>query len=129
MTITETKPATVGSKKAAELQVVNNKILISATKRTKFSQVAAGVCPHDGAPLLEPVRTKGVGFKAVCSQCGHTWYLNKKIKTCGCLTCKGAKRNSTERKIANRIENQSLQKVGGPLWTRTRDPSLIRTVL
>jgi hypothetical protein len=33
----------------------------------------------------------------------------------------------TERKIANRIENQSLQKAGGPLWTRTRDPSLIRT--
>jgi protein-arginine kinase activator protein McsA len=124
-----TKLTTVGSKKAIEPAVLNNEILLPATKRTKFSQVASGVCPHDGASLLEPVRTKGVGFKAVCSQCGHTWYLNKKIKTCGCLTCKGAKRNSTERKIANRIENQSLLKAGGPLWTRTRDPSLIRTVL
>jgi protein-arginine kinase activator protein McsA len=124
-----TKLETVGSKKAVVLQAVNAVTSQQPEKRSKFQMVAAGVCPHDGASLLEPVRTKGVGFKAVCSQCGHTWYLNKKIKTCGCLTCKGAKRNSTERKIANRIKNQSLQKAGGPLWTRTRDPSLIRTVL
>jgi len=109
-----TKLTTVGPKKAAELQVVNAVISQQPEKRTKFQIVAAGVCPHDEASLLEPVRTKGVGFKAVCSQCGHTWYLNKKIKTCGCLTCKGAKRNATEHKIANRIENLSDKKDGGP---------------
>jgi site-specific recombinase XerD len=124
-----TKLATVGSKNAAELRVVNAVVSQQPEKRTKFQMVAAGVCPHDGASLLEPVQTKGVGFKAVCSQCGHTWYLNKKIKTCGCLTCRGAKRNATEYVIIHRKENQSdksYKKAGGPLWTRTRDPSLIR---
>jgi protein-arginine kinase activator protein McsA len=124
-----TKLTTVEPKKAAELQVVNAVISQQPEKRTKFQMVTAGVCPHDRASLLAPVQTKGVGFKAVCSQCGHTWYSNKKIKTCGCLTCRGAKRSSAERKIANRIDNQSIEKAGGPLWTRTRDPSLIRTVL
>jgi protein-arginine kinase activator protein McsA len=124
-----TKLETVGSKKAIEPNIVNSELLLSTTKRTKFDQVAAGVCPHDDSSLLEPVRTKGVGFKAVCSQCGHTWYLNKKIKTCGCLTCRGTKRNTAERRITQRIESQSAKNSGGPFWTRTRDPSLIRTVL
>jgi hypothetical protein len=104
-------------------------ILPSTTKRSNFDLVAAGVCPHDNARLGDEIRGSGVGVTRVCESCGHKWYLNRKIRTCKCLTCSGARRNTTERKIANRIENQSVEKAGGPLWTRTRDPSLIRTVL
>jgi hypothetical protein len=129
MNITEMKPKIVGSKKAIEPAVLNGEILPSTTKRSNFDLVAAGVCPHDNARLGDEIRGSGVGVTRVCESCGHKWYLNRKIRTCKCLTCSGASRNTTERKIANRIENQSLQKAGGPLWTRTRDPSLIRTVL
>ena len=116
----------VGSKKAVEAFNSEATALERKVERTKFQKVAAGICPHDGAPLLEPVKTKGVGLKLVCSQCSHTWYINKKIKTCGCLTCRGTQRNSTERANSNRIEIQSAENNSGPFWTRTRDPSLIR---
>ena len=56
---------------------------------------------HDNAELLPAVKTKGVGFKRVCAEYGHTWYINKKIKTAGCLTCKGTRRRSLEHKMAN----------------------------
>jgi hypothetical protein len=128
MTITEIKPAIVGSKKAVEAQVVNVPILEETEKRTKYQQVTAGNCPHDQASLLEPVKTKGVGIKLTCSQCGHTWYINKKIKTCGCLTCKGTRRSSMERAITHRIERRTAENDGGPLWTRTTDPSLISSL-
>jgi hypothetical protein len=70
-----------------------------------------------------------IGITRTCESCGHIWYINRKIRMCKCLTYSGAKRSTTERKIAHRIENQSYQKTGGPFWIRTRDPSLIRTVL
>ena len=124
-----TKLTTVGSRKAAEPQILNGEILLTTTKRANFDQVAAGVCPHDKARLGDEIRGSGVGFSRTCESCGHTWYLNKKIRTCKCLTCSRSKRNTTERKIANRIENQSDKKVGGPFWARTRDLSLIRTAL
>ena len=117
------------SKKAAEPQRLNAESSESMAKRTNFQMVAAGVCLHDNASLLAPVKTKGVGLKAVCSQCGHTWYINKKIKTCGCLTCSGAKRKSMELVGTNRVGRNSFQKDGGPLWSRTTDLSLIRTAL
>jgi protein-arginine kinase activator protein McsA len=104
-------------------------IVQNTERRTKFQQVTGGVCPHDQALLLEPVKTKGIGIKLVCSQCGHTWYINKKIKTCGCLTCKGTRRSSLERDNTRRIMRRIPENDGGPLWTRTTDPSLIRTVL
>ena len=100
-------------------------ILLSATKRANFDLVAAGICPHDNAKLGDEIRGSGIGVTRVCETCGHTWYINKKIRTCKCLTCSGAKRNSTERKIANRIENQGAKNNGGPFWTRTRDLSLM----
>jgi hypothetical protein len=62
-----------------EPDVVNGEILPSTTKRANFDLVAAGVRPHDNAELLPPTRTTGTGEKAVCTQCGHTWYINKKI--------------------------------------------------
>ena len=129
MNKTETKLATLGSKKAAEQHSLNAVALTTTLKRTNFQMVAVGVCPHDEASLLEPVKTKGVGMKAVCSKCGHTWYINKKIKTYGCLTCKGTKRNSTERSISSRAGQSIAKKNGGPFWVRTRDLSLIRTAL
>ena len=129
MNKTKTKPTIIGSKKAAEPLVVNAVASKPEAQRTKFQMVAAGVCPHDEAPLLQPVKTKGVGLKLDCSQCGHTWYINKKIKTCGCLTCKGAKRRSTERSNAKRNVLSIAKNSGGPFWTRTRDLSLIRTAL
>ena len=121
--------ATIGSKKAVEEQVVNMPILEQKEERTKYQMVAAGECPHDAAPLSAPVKTKGVGLKCACSQCQHVWYINKKIKTCGCLTCKKERRSSLERANTPRIVRKTAEKDGGPFWTRTRDPSLIRTVL
>ena len=121
--------ATIGSKKAVEGQTKNTPILTMKEERTKYQTVAAGECPHDGASLLAPVKTKGVGVKYTCSQCQHTWYINKKIKTCGCLTCKKARRNALERATTPRIIRRMPGKDGGPFWTRTRDPSIIRTVL
>ena len=129
MTITETKLTTVGSKKAVEPNVLNGEILLSTTKSANFDLVAGGSCPHDGAKLGNEIRTNGIGVTRTCEICCHTWYLNKKIRTCKCLTCYGAKRNSAERKIDNRIENQCDKKASGPFWARTRDLSLIRTAL
>jgi len=62
----------IKSKKAAEPQRLNAESSESMVKRTNFQMVAGGVCLHDNASLLEPVKTKGVGMKAVCSKCGHT---------------------------------------------------------
>jgi hypothetical protein len=107
---------------------VNAITLEQTEKRTKFQQVARGACRHDEASLLEPVKTKGVGIKFTCSQCGHTWYINKKIKNCGCLTCKGTRRSSLERNNSRRTMRSTAENGGGPLWTRTTDPSLIRSV-
>lgn len=121
--------ATIGSKKAVEEQVINTPILEPKEERTKYQMVAAGKCPHDGAPLSTPIKTKGVGMKYVCPENQHTWYINKKIKTCGCLTCKKERRNELERATTPRIMRRISEKRGGPFWTRTRDPSLIRTVL
>ena len=129
MTVTETKLATLGSKRVVEPQVVNAVISQQPEKRTKFQIVAAGVCPHDNTKLEDEIRGSGVGVTRVCEICGHTWYLNKKIRTCKCLACSGAKRNSKEQTIANRRINSSTKKAGGRFWIRTRDPSLIRTVL
>ena len=123
------KITTVGSKKGVEPNVSSGEIFLSTTKRANFDLVTAGVCPHDNAKLGDEIRSSGVGFNRTCESCGHTWYLNKKIRTCKCLTCSGSKRNTTERKIVNRTENQSDKKVGGPFWARTRDLSLIRTAL
>ena len=119
----------LGSKKAVEPQVVNEVAFNQSEKRTNFQMVAVGVCPHDGASLSAFVKTSGVGEKAVCSQCGHTWYINRKIKTCGCLTCKGTKRKSSELVGTGREVQKVDIKNGGPFWVRTRDLSLIRTAL
>ena len=123
------KQEIVGTKKAAEPRSLNAESCESMVKRTNFQMVAGGLCLHDNASLLAPVKTKGVGLKAVCSKCGHTWYFNKKIKTCGCLTCRGAKRKSMELAGTNRVRRNSVGKGGGPLWSRTTDLSLIRTAL
>ena len=120
---------TVESKKAVEPKIVNGEILTSTKKQGNFDLVTAGVCPHDGAKLGDEIRTTGVGVKRICEPCGHTWYINKKIKTCGCLTCKGPKRRSTERVGTSRVGQSSNKKHGGPFWARTRDLSLIRTAL
>ena len=131
-----TKLTTVGSKKAVEPEKLNNEILLSTKRQGNFDQVAVGVCPHDESSLSAPVSTKGTGEKVTCSSCGHTWYLNKKIRTCKCLTCSGAKRNSAEnggitrKSVETRARDSSMpENSGGPLWVRTTDLSLIRTAL
>jgi len=45
------KLTTVGLKKAVDPKILNDEILPSATKRSNFEQVAAGVCPHDNGKL------------------------------------------------------------------------------
>ena len=115
MTVIEIKEANVGTKKALVARSTNSNLQPSAKRQGNFEQVAAGVCPHDGDELLEPIRTKGVGFKVDCSKCGHTWYINKKIRTCGCLTCKGTKRRSVERANAKRNVRSIATNSGGPL--------------
>ena len=115
--------------KAIEPKILNSEILTSTKRQGNFNLVAAGVCPYDNGRLGDGIRGRCVGFSRTCENCGHTWYLNKKIRTCKCLTCSGTKRNTTERKITNRIDNQSYKNNGGPLWARTTDLSLIRTAL
>jgi hypothetical protein len=132
---------TTGSKKAAEPQRLNAGISPTKVKRTNFQMVAVGACPHDNSELLPSVRTKGEGAKAVCSQCGHIWYINKKIRTCKCLMCSAAnvkpqvkelvECGGTPRKsVETRARDSSMpENSGGPLWSRTTDLSLIRTAL
>ena len=121
---------TTGSKKAAEPKRVNAEMLESTTKRTNFQMVAVGACPHDNSELLPPTRTKGEGAKAVCSKCGHEWYINKKIRTCKCLTCSSAKEKPQRMELVERGGTRNFgNKNGGPFWARTRDLSLIRTAL
>ena len=126
MTVEETKRVTVGSKEAVETKTLNSDILSLTKRQGNFYLVAAGVCPHCSGRLGGEVRTSGIGIKRTCDSCGHIWYLNKRIRTCKCLTCYGTRRNETERKGFNRKENESVKRDGGPFWTRTRDPSLIR---
>jgi hypothetical protein len=111
-----TKLTTVGSKKAAEPEIVNNEILPSTTKRANFDLVAAGVCPHDNAELLPPTRTAGAGEKAVCTQCGHTWYINRKIRACKCLTC-----STDKRKVVGNVDDNS----GGSVWESNPPKTLL----
>ena len=127
------------SKKAASQQRLNAGISESMGKRTNFDLVVAGVCPHDESSLSAPVSTKGSGEKATCVDCGHTWYINKKIRTCKCLTCSDARekpqvtelaeRGGTSRKsVETRARDSSMhENSGGPLWSRTTDLSLIRS--
>jgi len=127
------------SKKAAEPQRLNAESSESIGKRTNFDLVAVGACPHDESSLSAPVSTKGTGMKATCVDCGHTWYINKKIRTCKCLTCSAAKvkpqvtelveSGGTSRKsVETRAKDSSMpENSGGPLWARTTDLSLIRT--
>jgi len=118
-----TKLTTVGSKKAVEPKILSGEILLSTTKRSNFEQVAVGICPHDNGNLGDEIRGSGVGFSRTCESCGHTWYINKKIHTCKCLTCSGTKRNATELLVG---QGSEAHKSGGPFWARTRDLSLIR---
>ena len=129
MSKTKTKLATVGTKKVAEPVVANAVTSQKEGKRTNFDLVVVGVCPHDNEKLGEEVRGSGVGVTRVCETCAHKWYINKKIRTCKCLTCNGTKRNATERAITNRNMERSGKNNGGPFWARTRDLSLIRTAL
>jgi integrase/recombinase XerC len=97
-------------------------------KRTNFQMVAVGACPHDNAELLPQIRTKGEGAKTTCSKCGHTWYINKKIRTCKCLTCSATKEKPQRMELTERGVTKILSnKNGGPLWSRTTDLSLIRS--
>jgi len=77
MSKTKTTQATIGSKKAAEPQVVNAVASEKIEKRTNFDLVAVGVCPHDDDKLGDETRGRGVGVTRVCEKCGHTWYINK----------------------------------------------------
>jgi len=89
---------TTGSKKAAEQGRLNTVISQTKPKRTNFQMVAVGICPHDKAQLGDEITGQGVGVTLICEKCGHRWYLNKKIKTCKCLTCSTEKRSSTKRR-------------------------------
>ena len=132
---------TTGSKKAAEQQRLNAEVLPTKVKRTNFDLVAVGVCPHDESSLSAPFSTKGAGEKATCVDCGHTWYINKKIRTCKCLTCSAAKEKpqvtelvesggKSRKSVETRATDSSMpENSGGPLWARTTDLSLIRTAL
>jgi len=113
MTITETRLTTVESKKAVESKILNGEILPSTTKRANFDQVAAGVCPHCECPLGEAIATSGAGAKRTCVECGHTWYINKRIRTCKCLTCSGTARKSSEPLGSREIAQYSEKKNGG----------------
>ena len=56
-------------------------------KEPKFSMVDRGLCPHDDTALEDEVAGHGDGVKRKCTSCQHVWYLNRRIRTCKCLTC------------------------------------------
>jgi hypothetical protein len=112
-----TKLTIVGAKKGVEPPMLNNEILPATIKRTNFDLVAAGVCPHDNAELLPPTRTAGAGEKAVCTQCGHTWYINQKIRTCKCLSC-----SADKRKVVGKVD---IKSIGGSVWESNPPKTLL----
>ncbi len=66
-------------------------------KQSNFALVSSGICPHDNAKLGDEVATKGIGVIRVCSKCSHKWYLNRKIRTCKCVTCSLNKRKEVKK--------------------------------
>ena len=61
-------------------------------KESSFSKVDRGICPHDVKSLGDDIAGRGEGVTRKCAACEHLWYLNRKIKTCKCLTCSATKR-------------------------------------
>lgn len=63
-------------------------------KVSNFDNVDNGICPHcQQETLAKEVAGKGDGVTRTCTKCQHKWYLNRKIRTCKCLTCpKGEKK-------------------------------------
>jgi hypothetical protein len=59
------------------------------------------------AKLLDETRTSGIGVTRVCEACGHQWYINKKIKTCKCLTCRTWKRSADKRKSVTDVLDET----------------------
>jgi hypothetical protein len=90
------------------MKKTNTKLQPSTKKRSNFDQVAGGVCPHDGAKLADEVAGKGVGVTRVCTKCRHTWYLNRKIKTCKCQTCSASKRSTGKPEISESVKSASI---------------------
>jgi hypothetical protein len=78
--------------------LANTKQQPSTKRRSNFDQVVVGVCPHDSAKLGDEITGRGVGVTRECTKCHHIWYLNKKIRTCKCLTCSADKRKVKEAK-------------------------------
>lgn len=59
-------------------------------KISNYDNVNNGICPHCqvfGNTLADEVKSKGDGVTRTCKNCGHKWYLNRKIHTCKCLSC------------------------------------------
>jgi len=56
-------------------------------RESKFAKVDRGVCPHDESELEGEVAGRGDGVTRKCATCEHVWYINRRIKTCKCLTC------------------------------------------
>jgi hypothetical protein len=65
-----------------------NKTKVEQKKVSNFDNVDKGICPHCQEKTLEDeVAGKGEGVTRTCKKCQHTFYLNRKIRTCACRTC------------------------------------------
>ena len=102
---------------------VNTEILTSTSKPSNFDLVAGGVCPHDRAKLLDEVRTGGIGVTRICKSCGHTWYLNKKIRVTKCQTCASSKRK-VDKDVADEAKTRKASE-----GIRTPDPRFTKAPL
>jgi hypothetical protein len=64
-------------------------------KKSNFTLVAAGTCPHDDAKLKQSRVAKGKGIYQLCTKCQHEWYYYQDKETskqgCVCITCRGEK--------------------------------------
>jgi len=56
-------------------------------KESNFAKVDRGVCPHDESELEGEVAGRGEDVTRKCATCAHVCYINRRIKTCKCLTC------------------------------------------
>lgn len=88
------KSATEKATKAPRQKKTKEPKVKKERTQSNFALVASGICPHDSAKLGDEIAGKGIGVTRVCESCAHIWYLNKKIRTCKCLSCSADKRKA-----------------------------------
>ena len=109
----------------------NTKPFTTTDKRSNFDLVAVGTCPHDDGRLDIPLPTKGIGVTAKCLKCERTWYLNRTIRTCKCVTCshdRKQKKHPLDTHLADNY-NTFCAEVAQSVEQRTENPRVPSSIL